>query len=64
MDDRIRELYIDHALEQANAGILDHALTNAIHEGMTVDEAMVHVLRLAGKLPADIEPMLSDRRSA
>ncbi len=53
MNDRIRELYVDHALEQAAAGILDHALTNAIDPGMTLDEAMIHVLRAAGKLPAD-----------
>ncbi len=64
MNEQIRELYIDHTLDQAEAGILDHALTNAIHEGMTVDEAMVRVLRLAGKLPADTEPTPPDPSTA
>lgn len=53
MNDRIRELYIDHVLERAEAGILDHALTNAVDAGLTVDEAMTQALRAAGRLPTE-----------
>ena len=64
MNDRILDAYYEHCLALARAGIIDDSLNDAILDGKTVDEHMVDVLRAAGKLPADIEPTLPDRRTA
>jgi hypothetical protein len=41
-------LYLD---DRARSGVIDHALDNAILEGKTVEEAIVGILRAAGRLP-------------
>ena len=64
MNDSIRDAYYEHCLALAQAGIIDDSLNDAILDGKTVDEHMIDVLRAAGKLLADAEPMLPDRRTA
>jgi hypothetical protein len=56
MDDRLRELYIDHVIELAEAGIIAHAFANAVEAGVPTDDAMAEVPRAAGNLPANIWP--------
>ena len=51
MNDQLREAYLDYLDDLARSGILDHALSNAILEGKTVEEHVVEVLRAAGRLP-------------
>ena len=62
--DRLHECYVDHALAQARAGIIDHSLNIALLEGKTIEEHMVDVLRAAGKLPPELEQHTRERRSA
>ena len=64
MHDRLRDAYVEHELAQARAGVIDHSLNVALLEGKTVEEHMVEVLRAAGKLPADVEQELRERRTA
>ena len=51
MNRRLRKAYYDYLDDLARAGIIDHALNNAILDGKTVEEHVVEVLRAAGRLP-------------
>jgi hypothetical protein len=58
MNKQLRDAYYEYCDGLARAGIIDHALNNAILEGETVEEHIVDVLRAAGRLPEgwDREP--------
>ena len=51
MDRRLRKAYYEYLDELANAGIIDHALNNAVLEGKSVEEQVVGVIRSTGRLP-------------
>jgi hypothetical protein len=51
MKKRLREAYYEYLDDLARAGIIDHALNNAVLEGKRVEEHIVEVLRAAGRLP-------------
>ena len=51
MNKHLRDAYYAYLDELARAGIVDHALNNAVLEGKTVEEHIVEVLRAAGRLP-------------
>jgi hypothetical protein len=60
VDDRLRDAYYGYCDGLARAGIIDHALNNAIVAGQTVEEHIVEVLRAAGRIPEDWEPETDD----
>ncbi len=64
MDERVRAAYIDHLMDLASRGIIDDSLTDIPVEGRTVEERIIDALREAGKLPADVEQELRERRTA
>jgi hypothetical protein len=51
MDKQLQDAYYAYTIERARAGILDHSLDIALLEGKTVEEAIVAILREAGRLP-------------
>ncbi len=64
MDERVRAAYIDHLMDLAGRGIIDDSHTDVPVEGRTVEGRMIDALRAAGKLPADVEQELHERRTA
>jgi hypothetical protein len=51
MHELLREAYYDYLDDLARAGIIDHALNDAVAAGKPVEEHIVDVLRAAGRLP-------------
>jgi hypothetical protein len=51
MNEQLREACYHYLDDLARAGVVDHALDNAILEGTTVEEHVVEVLHAAGRLP-------------
>src|SRR4051812_48291414 len=68
MNRPLRKAYYEYLDELARAGIVDHALNNAILEGKTVEGHVIEVLGAAGRLPegwdgtSDQAPSISRRR--
>jgi hypothetical protein len=61
MNKQLRDAYYEYLDDLANAGIIDHALNNAVLEGKTVEEHVVEVLRAAGRLPEGWDREISHR---
>jgi hypothetical protein len=51
MYEQLRDAYYEYLDDLAQAGIIDHALNDAVAAGKPVEEHIVEVLRAAGRLP-------------
>jgi hypothetical protein len=51
MDKRILDAYYEFRLAQVRVGIIDDSLTENIDDERSMDERMIEILRVAGKLP-------------
>jgi hypothetical protein len=51
MNQTLRDAYYEYCRDVSRQGTLDHALTNDVLDGISVEQHMIRVLRSAGRLP-------------
>ena len=64
MNRQLREAYYEYLDDLGKAGVIDHALDNAVLTGKRVEEHIIDVLRAAGRLPEGWDQQHGDVPSA